>query len=86
MVISKRKLVHVVLEVLRRHGVIRPVDRALQLTPKPLDSVGMSYPSDVLADAVVDALMDVTEPVQGLVDASLADLGCQCAEKDRTRG
>jgi len=59
MIVTKRKLVEVSLQMLRGNGVESPMNRTLKLRPKALDSVRVNFPTNVLALTVADGFMQV---------------------------
>ena len=69
--IAEAKLVEVVLKVLRRNGVVGPVQAPLELTPKAVDGLRVDRAPDILPGAVLHALMDEAHALGAVVDAAL---------------
>src|SRR3990167_1133880 len=79
--IAEAKLVEVVLKVLRRNGVVGPVEGPLELTPKAVDGLCVDRTSDILPGAVLHALMDEAHALGTVVDAALV-----CGQDGARRG
>ena len=69
--IAEAKLVEVVLKVLRRNGVVGPVQAPLELTPKAVDGLRVDRAPDILPGTVLHALMDEARRLGAVVDVAL---------------
>ena len=65
------ELVHILLQVLWRNGVVCPVQRTLELRPKALNAVCMDFPTHILVYLVFDRLVGVSVACYGAVDVQL---------------